>query len=84
LHAFNTSCLGDIPDFFDAGVHENSDRANFRRYRVDNSPDDPRLNVAWTLRVKIKPNHVSAEFGARFGVFNIRDTTNLDLHWSHR
>jgi hypothetical protein len=83
LHASNTSCLRDIPNFFDAGVHENPDRTNSRRYRVDNSPGDLGLNVAWTLPVKVKPNHVDAEFGARFGVFQIRDATNLDLHWSH-
>jgi hypothetical protein len=79
LHASDTGCLRGIPNVFGAGVHENSDRTNSRRYRVDYSPGSLGLNVAWTLPVKVKPNHVGAEFRARCGVFNIRDTTNFDL-----
>src|SRR4030095_16745794 len=65
-------------------VDENSDRTNSGRYRFDNPPDGYRLKVAWTLRVKVKANHVGAEFGARPCVFNVGDATNLDLQWSHR
>ncbi|HEU5312947.1 MAG TPA: hypothetical protein VFU08_03900 [Candidatus Udaeobacter sp.] len=83
MHTSNTGCVPDIPNFFGAGIYENSDRTNSRRYRFDNSPGDLWLNITWTLRVEVESNHIGAEFSARSGIFNIRDTTDLDLHWSH-
>jgi len=80
LHASNTGCVRGIPNFFGAGVHENSDRANSGRHRFDNSPGEPGLNISWTLRVKIEPNHAGAEFSARSGILDVRDAANLDLH----
>jgi hypothetical protein len=80
LHASNPRDIRDIPNFFGAGVHEDPDRTNSRRYRFDNSPGNLGFDITWTFRVKVEPNHTGAEFSARFGVFNIRDATNLDLY----
>jgi hypothetical protein len=80
LHASNTGCVCGIPNFFGAGVHENSDRANFGRHRFDNSPGNLGPNIAWTLRVKVEPNHAGTHFSGCSSVFDVRDATNLDLH----
>ena len=56
------------------------DRANFGRHRFDNSPGDLRANIAWTLWVKVEPNHAGTHFSGCSSVFDIRDATNLDLH----
>ena len=60
-------------------IDENADGVRSRWERVDNSTGDSRLDVARTLPIKIKPNHVGAEFNARVRIIRVCETTDFDL-----
>src|SRR5262249_8522560 len=79
LNAPQTGSFGVLPNFCWIRIDENTHGVSSRRERVDNSAGDGWLDVARTLPIKIKPNHVGAEFNARVRIIRVCDTTDFDL-----
>src|SRR5690242_2471367 len=84
LHPSNPGCLCGVSNLFGLCVHKNSHHTNVRGQRFDNPPGSLWLDVTNTFRVEVETNHIHAEFSARCGVLNIRDSTDFYLHGSHR
>jgi hypothetical protein len=83
LNAPNASRSGELANFCWIRVDENADGATSRRERVHNSANHNRLDVTRARRIKVKPNHVCAEFDARACIIRVCDTTDFDLYLSH-
>jgi hypothetical protein len=83
LNAPNASSFGELANFCRIRVDENADGASSCWERIHNSADDSRLDVARARRIKIKPNHVCAEFGARACIIRICYAADFDLYRSH-
>jgi len=83
LNAPNAGSFGELANFCWIRIDENAAGASSRWERVHNSADDSRLNVARTFPIKVKPNHVHAEFDARACIIGIRNTADLNLYRSH-
>src|SRR5262245_40703820 len=79
LNAPKTGSFGELANFCWIRIDENANGAGLRWERVDNSASDSGLDVARTLPIKIKPNHVGAEFNARVRIIRVCDTTDFDL-----
>src|SRR5205809_4372330 len=83
LNAPNAGSFGELANFCWIRIDENADGASSRWKRVHNSADDDRLNVTRTFPIKVKPNHVCAEFDARASIIRICNTADFDLYRSH-
>jgi len=83
LNAPNSSNFGEFANFCWIRIDENANGASSRWERLHNSADDHGLDVARACPVKVKPNHVRAEFDARVRIIRIRNTADFDLHRSH-
>ena len=66
LNASNSSGVCGLPNFIGIPVNENTDCMSIRRQRLDNLPSNFWFNVARALRIKVEPDHLCAEFDARF------------------
>ena len=83
LNAANSSNFGEFANFYSIRIDENANGASSRWERVHNSADDDGLDVPRARRIKVKPNHVRAEFDARVRIICVRDAADLDLCVSH-
>jgi hypothetical protein len=80
LNASNAGSFGELANICCVRIDENADDASSRWERVRDFTDDRRLYITRTFPVKVKSNHVCAEFDARFCISRIRDTTDFDLY----
>jgi len=83
LNAPNAGNLGEFANLCWVRIDENANGASSRREPVHNSADDPGLDVARARRIKVKPNHVRAEFDARVRIIRVCNTADFDLCGSH-
>jgi hypothetical protein len=84
LNTSNAGSFGELANFCWIRVDENTDAASSCWERVHNSASDSRLNVTRARRVKIKPDHVCAEFDARACVIQVCYATDFDLCRVHQ
>ena len=83
LDALNAGSFGELANFCWIRIDENADSASSRWECVHNSAGDGRLDVARARRVKIKSDHVRAEFDAPASIIRVCYTADFDLYWVH-
>ena len=84
LNAPNAGSFGELANFCCIRIDEDADGASSCWERVDNSPGDSRLDIARARWVKVKPNHVCAEFDARACIIRFCNTADFDLCRVHQ
>ena len=79
LNTPNAGSLREFANFRWIRIDENTDGASSPWKPIHNSTNHIGLNVTRTFPVKIKPNHVCAEFYARASVIRRFNTADFDL-----
>jgi len=83
LNAADAGEFGGLVNFSWLRIDENPDCASFSWEHVQDSTNGGWHNVARTFSIKVKPNHVCAEFNARARIIRTCNTADFDLCRCH-